>query len=47
MDGHVYDTNQDACIVLGLFEDDKIIEQAFVEGAYFRISESALLHLLK
>ena len=45
VDGHVYDTNQDACIALGLFEDDKTIEQAFVEGASFRISESALLHL--
>ena len=35
VDGHLHDTNQDACIALGLFEDDKTIEQAFVEGASF------------
>ena len=45
VDGFVHPTNQEACIALGLFEDDKTIEQAFEEGASFRVSESALLHL--
>ena len=45
VDGIVHTTNQDACIALGLFEDDRTIEQAFEEGASFRVSESALLHL--
>ena len=45
VDGVVHDTNQDACIALGLFEDDATIEQAFEEGASFRVSESALLQL--
>ena len=45
VDGHIYETYQDACIALGLFEDDKSIEQAFEEGAAFKVSENALLHL--
>ena len=45
VDGHIYETYQDVCIALGLFEDDKSIEQAFEEGAAFKVSENALLHL--
>ena len=45
VDGVVHATNQDACIALGLFEDDATIEQAFEEGASFRVNESALLQL--
>ena len=30
---------------MGLFEDDKSVEQAFEEAAAFKVSETALLHL--
>ena len=45
VEGHVYETYQETCIAMGLFEDDKSVEQAFEEAAAFKVSETALLHL--
>ena len=45
VDGHVYETYQETCIAMGLFEDDSATEQAFEEGASFKVSEPSLLHL--
>ena len=45
VDGKVYNTNQEACVALGLYEDDKSIEQSFEEGAAFKVSELAVMQL--
>ena len=45
VEGHVYETYQETCIAMGLFEDDKSVEQAFEEAAAFKVSEIALIHL--
>ena len=40
-----HETNTEETEATEIIKDDKTIEQAFEEGASFRVSESALLHL--